>query len=147
VALVVVPGIAAAGAGMGRDTADEAQIVIDAKQVEKKVVAAYNDRKWDELPPLFAEDAVLLATNHEPVRGRDAIVSYYKSARDVAGEINDGWQFLRVTGSGHFANLAGLITLGSGRIRLWYTDTYERQPDGSVRLVVNAFAFPEEPVK
>jgi len=30
---------------------------------------------------------------------------------------------------------------------LWYTDTYERQSDGSVQLVVNAFAFPEEPVK
>lgn len=95
---------------------------------------------------MFAEDALLLSPNHEPVRGRDAIVEFYKNARDVVGEINEGWKFLRVEGSGNFANLAGLITLGSGRIRLWYTDSYERQPDGSVQMIVNAFAFTERPV-
>jgi ketosteroid isomerase-like protein len=145
--LVVVPGIAVAGAGTGQDTDHEAQIVTDAKRVEKAVVAAYNERKWDEMAPLFAEDAVLLPPNDEPVRGRDAVVGYYKSYRDVVGEINEGWKFLRVTGTGNTANLAGLVTLGSGRIRMWYTDTYERQPDGSVQMAVNAFAFPERPVE
>jgi ketosteroid isomerase-like protein len=144
--VVLAPGIAVAGAGTGGDADDGAQIVADAKRVEMAIVAAYNDKKWDELPPLFAEDALLLPPNHEPVRGRDAIVEYYKSGRDVFGEINEGWEFLRVKGSGNFASLAGLVTLGSGGIRLWYTDLYERQPDGSVQMVVNAFAFPERPV-
>jgi ketosteroid isomerase-like protein len=144
--VVLAPGIAVAGAGTGGDADDGAQIVADAKRVEMAIVAAYNDKRWDELPPLFAEDALLLPPNHDPVRGRDAIVEYYKSGRDVLGKINEGWEFLRVKGSGNFASLAGLVTLGSGGIRLWYTDLYERQPDGSVQMVVNAFAFPERPV-
>src|SRR5688572_19627128 len=81
--VVLAPGIAVAGAGTGGDADDGAQIVADAKRVEMAIVAAYNDKRWDELPPLFAEDALLLPPNHEPVRGRDGIVEYYKSARDV----------------------------------------------------------------
>jgi ketosteroid isomerase-like protein len=144
--LILAPGAPGAGAGTGHNTDDEAQIVSDAKRVEIAVVDAYNARKWDELRPLFAEDVLLLAPNHEPVRGRDAILEYYKMSRDSFGEINDGWKFLRVTGGGTFASLAGEITIGSGRIRLWYTDLYERQPDGSLQLTVNAFAFPERAV-
>jgi ketosteroid isomerase-like protein len=146
VVLIAVPGIAVAGAGTGGATDDDTQMVAEAKRVEIAIVTAYNDRKWDQLPPLFAEDALLLAPNQEPVRGRDAVVAYYESLRDVVGEINEGWEFLRVKGNGTSASLTGLVTLGPGRIRLWYTDLYERQPDGTVQMAVNAFAFPEQPV-
>ena len=141
--VVLAPGVAVAGAGTGGDADDGAQIVADAKRVEMAIVDAYNDRKWDELSPLFAEDGLLLPPNEEPIRGRSAIVEFYKSGRDVYGEINEGWEVLRVKGSGDVASLAGVVTLGHGRVRLWYTDLYERQPDGSVQMVVNAFAFPE----
>jgi hypothetical protein len=94
---------------------------------------------------LFAEDGVLLSGNAEPIRGRAAIVEFYKSGRDVYGQINEGWEVLRVEGSGTLANLTGVVTLGPGRIRLWYTGSYERQPDGSMQMVVNAFALPERP--
>ena len=142
---VLAPGVAVAGAGTGGDANDGAQMVADAQRVEKAIVAAYNNRRWDELPSLFAEDGVLLSGNAEPIRGRAAIVEFYKSGRDVYGQINEGWEVLRVEGSGTLANLTGVVTLGPGRIRLWYTDSYERQPDGSMQMVVNAFALPERP--
>ena len=64
----------------------------------------------------------------------------------MVGEINDGWEHLRVQGSGTSATLTGIVTLGSGRVRVWYSDLYERQPDGSVQLAVNAIAFAQRPV-
>jgi ketosteroid isomerase-like protein len=145
-AVIAVPGIAAAGGRTGGDTGDATQMVAQAKRVEIAIVTAYNDRRWDELPPLFAEDAVLLLSNHEPIHGRDAVAGYYETLRDVVGEINDGWEHLRVQGSGTSATLTGIVTLGSGRVRVWYSDLYERQPDGSVQLAVNAIAFAQRPV-
>ena len=144
--VIAVPGVSVAGAGVGRDTDEVAQMVADAKRVEIAVVTAYNDRKWDQLPPLFAEDAVLLLPHHEPIHGRDAVAGYYEALRDVVGEINDGWEHLRVQGSATSATLTGIVTLGSGRVRVWYSDLYERRPDGSVQMAVNAIAFTQRPV-
>ena len=144
-AVIAMPGIAAGG-GMGGDTGDATQMVAEAKRVEIAIVTAYNDRRWDQLPPLFAEDAVLLLSNHEPIHGRDAVAGYYETLRDVVGEINEGWEFLRVQGTGMSATLTGIVTLGSGRVRVWYSDLYERQPDGSVQLAVNAIGFAQRPV-
>lgn len=144
--VIAVPGVSVAGAGVGGDTDEVARMVADAKRVEIAVVTAYNDRKWEQLPPLFAEDAVLLLSHHEPIHGRDAVAGYYETLRDVVGEINDGWEHLRVQGSATSATLTGIVTLGSGRVRVWYSDLYERQPDGSVQLAVNAIAFTQRPV-
>jgi ketosteroid isomerase-like protein len=141
VVLILTPGIAGAGAGTGGDTDDDAQMVADAKLAESAIVAGYNDKKWDELRALYSEAALLLPPNHEPVQGRDAIIEYFQSIRDVTGEIDDGVEYLRLKGSGNFAVLAGKITFQSGRVRMTYNDLYERQPDGSVLLAVNQIAF------
>jgi ketosteroid isomerase-like protein len=144
--VVLAPGIAVAGAGTGAGTNDDTQIVAEAKRAESAFVVAYNDKNWDALRSVFAEDLLLLAANAEPIKGRDAIVEYFKNARDAFGEINDGHEHLSVNGSGKVARLAGVLTAGPGRIRVWYSDIYERQPDGSVRFAVKAFAFPERAV-
>ena len=67
-ALILVPGIAGAVAGTGGDADDDAQMVADAKRTESAIVAAWNDKKWDELGPLYAEDALVLPPNHEGPR-------------------------------------------------------------------------------
>ncbi len=141
VVLILAPGIAGAGAGTGGATDDDAQMVADAKLAESAIVAGYNDKKWDELRALYSEDALLLPPNHEPVQGRDAIIEYFQSIRDITGEIDDGLEYLRLKGSGSFAVLAGKITFQSGQVRMTYNDLYERQPDGSVLLAVNEIAF------
>jgi len=144
--LILVPSMAGAGVGTGGDTDDDAQMIADAKRTDRAVVVAYNNKNWDELGPLWAEDALVLPPNHEPVRGRDAIIEYLRDARDVFGPIDDGWEHIRVKASGTFASLAGLFTLQSGHVRLTYAQLYERQPDGSVLLAVDQFNFRERPV-
>lgn len=144
--VVLAPGIAVAGGGSSGGTDDNAQIVAEAKRAESAFVVAYNGKNWDALRSVFAEDLLLLAANAEPIKGRDAIVDYFKNARDGFGKINDGHEHLSVNGSGKLARLAGVLSAGPGRIRVWYSDIYERQPDGSVRFAVKAFAFPERAV-
>ncbi|HEU5449850.1 MAG TPA: nuclear transport factor 2 family protein [Acidimicrobiia bacterium] len=141
--VVLAPGIAVAGAGTGGDTDDDVQIVDEAKQAESAFVIAYNDRNWDAFRSVLAEDVLVLAPNAEPINGRDAAVEYFKSARDAFGEINDGHEHLSVNGSGNLARLAGVLTAGPGRVRVWYSDLYELQPDGSVLFRVKAFGFPQ----
>src|SRR2546429_6576151 len=49
VVLIVVPGVAVAGAGTGGRTNEDDQMVAAAKQTQRAIAAAYNDKKWDEL--------------------------------------------------------------------------------------------------
>src|SRR5246127_4575986 len=72
VALVLAPGIASAVAATGGAADDDAQLIAAAKRTESGIVATWNDKKWNELSRLYAEDAVVLAPNHEPVQGRGA---------------------------------------------------------------------------
>jgi len=144
--VVLAPGIADAVAGTGGDTDDGVQIVAEAKQAESAFVVAYNDKNWDALRSVFAEDVLLLAPNAEPINGRNAAVEYFKSLRDAVGKVNDGHEHLTVNGSGSLARLAGVLTVGPGRIRVWYSDLYELQPDGSVLFKVKAVGFPQRAV-
>jgi ketosteroid isomerase-like protein len=142
VVLVVVAGIAVAGAGTGGGT-DDAQMIADARQSQRAVYAAYNDKKWDELRLLFAEDAIMLPPNHEPIRGRDAIIEFVRSGRDVVGEIDWSGEesAQRVEVSGKLVNFVYQFTAQSGRVRLMSNVIYERQPDGSVLVSVDEPSF------
>ena len=146
VVLIVVPSVAVAGAGTGGSTNEGDQMVAAARRTERAILVAVNDKKWDELRTLYSEDAVLMPPNHEPVQGRDAIVEYIRSLRDVAGKLDDGEEYLRVKASGDLASLAVTFSANSGHLRMTDTELYERQPDGSVVMAVEQFGFRERPV-
>ncbi len=135
-----------AGTEAGGGSHADAHMVADAMRTEHDSVAAYNDRRWHELRAFYAEDAIVLPPNHEPIRGRDAIVEYLRGLRDVAGPGDlDSFETVRVTATGTLANLVRNFTLRSGRIHLVSTAVYERQTDGSVLLGVDQLAFRERP--
>jgi ketosteroid isomerase-like protein len=146
VVLVVVPGMAVAGTGTGGASDDEAALIAAAKRTEAAIVTAINDRKWDALGALYAPDAVLLPPNHEPVVGRDAIVDFIRSVRDVVGKLDYAVDYVRVEASGNFASMAVTFSANSGHLRMTDAELYERQPDGSLVMVVETFAFREQPV-
>ena len=73
-------------------------------------------------------------------------MEFFKSVRDVAGAIDDGYEYIRVKGSGKIASLTGYFTTQSGHVRMTYADVYERQPDGSVLMTVNQFGLRERAV-
>src|SRR3954451_24991625 len=78
--LFAAPGIASAGDD-NAEKSDEAQIA-EGVAMQQKFVEAYNAKAWDKVGALYAEDAIAIPPNHEPIKGRAAIVEYWKSVRD-----------------------------------------------------------------
>lgn len=140
--LLVSPGLARAGSGTGGGADDDTRMIADARRVMHATVGAYNDKRWDELRALYTADAVALLPNHDPIRGRDAIIEFLRGVRDVVGPIDDAsFESVRARASGKMADLIDRFTTGSGRVR-WVADgLYERQPDGSVLFGVDQVGF------
>jgi hypothetical protein len=160
VVLIVLPGMAVGGAGTtGND--DEARMIADATRTEMAVATAYNDRRWDDMWALFAEDALVIFPNRDPIRGRDAIIEFSRQVRDVIGPF-DGPRFehLRTSGAGgrlahivatftmrsgavrlRLAHIVAIFTMRSGAVRLIYDGLYERQPDRRVLMAVEHDSF------
>lgn len=49
----------------------------DVPVVVREYFAAVNDRRFDDMPALFAEDAELRPVGSAPLRGRDEVAAYY----------------------------------------------------------------------
>jgi ketosteroid isomerase-like protein len=142
VVLVVVPGVAVVAAGAGGTSTDNDPMIADAMKTEHGIIAAYNDKRWDQLGPLYAPDATMVPPNHEPVQGRDAIVEYLRSVRDAAGPVTEpNTEPVRIRSSSNLANVIGRFSLQSGRLRLTANELFERQADGSVLCGVDEFSF------
>jgi ketosteroid isomerase-like protein len=147
VAFTAVPGIAAAGAGTGQHSDDDAAMLADVLRVVHTNFATYNDRKWDEFRLTYAEDAVFLLQNQDPVRGRDAITETHRRVRDAFGPVDlDSIKVVRARANGKIANLVYTFTAQSGHVRALANVFYERQPDGSVVLAVDQPGFREQPL-
>jgi uncharacterized protein (TIGR02246 family) len=102
-----------------------------------RYVAASNRGDADALMELYAEDAVLLPPDHEPIEGREAIGEFWRQGTDQGLEVST----LRVDSDGKLGYLVG-------RYRLPATDTepadsgkyvmcLERQTDGSWKLTAD----------
>jgi ketosteroid isomerase-like protein len=139
--LLLAPRLA--GAGTGNDGRDDAQMRADAMRVEHAIAVAYNDKKWEDLRTLYADDALGLPPNHDPVHGGDAWVAYLRGARDLVGPLDEAsFQPVHVSVTdGRVAHVVGEFTMQSGRVRMVYTGLYERRADGSVVLAVDQFGF------
>jgi len=81
----------------------------------------------------------MLPPNHEPIRGRAAILAYLKSIRDVAGDAQTGDHLMRGTPSGNTVSWVGLYIFG--KLRITSHELYVRQPDGSMRNAVDMFGY------
>ena len=94
------------------------------------------------------DDALLAPPNHDPLRGRDAIVGYVRSVRDVFGAIdNSSIEHLRMKGAGgEMAQVLETFTAQSGHIHVTDLSLYRRQTDGSVLITVEQFGFLERAV-
>lgn len=144
VALLVV-GIAGAHSGTAGATTADPDLAAQAKRVEDAATRAYNERKWDELRALYAEDAILILPNHEPVRGPAAIVAFLRTMRDVFGEIVFV-DMLRASASGTLASLVATYTAYGGQTRFVAHEAFERQSDGVMRVVADMFGS-RDPLK
>jgi uncharacterized protein (TIGR02246 family) len=87
------------------------------RELERKYDAAYNSRNPAAVASLYAEDARILAPDHEVINGRRAIEQYYK-AEFAANPTKSETTLLEVIGDGDFPFETGT----------WVN----RNPDGTV---------------
>ena len=102
-----------------------------------RYVAASNEGDAEALTELYAEDAVLLPPNHEPIHGREAIGEFWQQGTDTGLEVST----LRLEVEGNVAYLIGRYRLppteqeeaDSGQ----YVLCLKRQTDGTWKLTAD----------
>ena len=135
--------VLAAAAGRGLEAcrpADPQAAGSDRRGVEAAVqryVEASNQGDADALAALYADDAVLLPPDHEPIRGRDAIGEFWRQGTDEGLEVTT----LAVEVEGNLGYLVGRYHLpataeepaDSGK----YVMCLRRQRDGAWKLTAD----------
>jgi uncharacterized protein (TIGR02246 family) len=102
-----------------------------------RYVAASNEGDAEALTELYAEDAVLLPPDHEPIHGREAIGEFWQQGTDTGLEVST----LRLEVEGDIAYLVGRYRLppieqeeaDSGQ----YVLCLKRQSDGTWKLTAD----------
>jgi uncharacterized protein (TIGR02246 family) len=102
-----------------------------------RYVAASNEGDAEALAELYADDALLLPPDHEPIHGREAIVEFWRQGTDEGLEVRT----LRLEVNGDVAYLVGRYRLppteeeaaDSGQ----YVLCLKRQPDGAWKLTAD----------
>jgi len=147
-AVLLTAGVPLAASSAGDATPDggaaaaEDPMIRDTRKLIDRQVRLWNENKLDELVAgHYTEDAVMLPPNHEPIRGRDAILAYIKRIRDVAGEFDKGEYLIRATVSAHSVSWVGQYSLRGGTLRITSHELFMRQPDGSMRNAVDMFGY------
>jgi ketosteroid isomerase-like protein len=140
VPILVVPGAMSAQAD-DEARSDAAAMVAEAVRMEQTLIDRYNARKFDELGAFWAEDAIALPPNQEPIRGRAAIVEYFRENRDTLGEAALISPPLASSVSGNLVAVMPEYTGHQGRLRVVAHELFERQPDGSLLCIQDQWGF------
>lgn len=140
VSILVVPGALSAQAG-DEAGSDAAAMVAEAVRMQQRFIEQYNARKFDEMGAFWAEDAIALPPNHEPIRGRAAIVEYFRELRDTFGEGELSGAPLASSVSGNLVAVVPQYSAHQGQLRVVAHELFERQPDGSLRCIQDMFGF------
>ena len=137
--LAPVPGTAAAAGDGG---AQVTGAVAEAMRMDQTFVQLFNERKFDELVAVYyVENAIVVAPNHEPIRGRAAIADYFRGVRDAFGDIEVSAEPWRASASGSLVSVVGKYAGQAGHIRATSHELFERQSDGSLKCTVDMFGF------
>lgn len=139
--VVVASGVDRAGSDPAKAESRQRDPIAEATAVQHKLVEFYNGRKWDELGALYLEDAIAVPPNHEPIHGRAAIVEYWKSIRDIAGEGQCGESLEGIISGNLVALVSDSCSAHSGQLGLTAHELYERQADGSLRYKFDMFGL------
>jgi ketosteroid isomerase-like protein len=132
-----------AGAARVQAAAAEDPMITETRKAIEAFVQRWNDNKLEEMVAAhYVDDAVILPPNHEPIRGRDAILAFFKGVRDVVGPFDKGDYIIQATANENDSvSWVGQYTFQGGRLRFTTHELYLRQPDGSMRCAVDMFGY------
>jgi SnoaL-like protein len=146
VAAVVAAGVplAAWAAGdpgdEGRISAAEESMVAAARRGEERFRELWNADKLDQLvAEIYTDESVVVPPNHEPVRGRAAIREFLQPVRYQLGEFSKEDYSCHPTSSEKVVSMFCLYKFRSGTLQYNAHEAWQRQPDGSVRNMVDMF--------
>ena len=146
-AVAASSGIGGAGIPGARAAAADDTMIREAMRMDQRFVQLWNENKLDELVQFwYADDALVIPPNHEPFRGHSAILAYYKSLRDSLGELEGGTETFAASSSGSLVSVVGKYSVRFGRLRFTSHELLQRQPDGSLKGIVDMFGF-RDPVQ
>jgi uncharacterized protein (TIGR02246 family) len=133
--LVLVGGLLAGCGGRGRPEEPGSREAIET--AVRRYVAASNQGDAKALAALYADDAMLLPPDHEPIQGREAIGAFWSRGTDEGLEVTT----LTIEVDGDLGYLVGRYNLpatdeepaDSGK----YVMCLKRQRDGSWKLTAD----------
>ena len=116
------------------------QNMVDATQrTFGRFVELWNGDKIDQLvSEVYGEHPILIPPNHEAIYGRAETAEYLKGARAASGEIDEESVVFAINSSEKTVSLAGRYDFRAG-LRVNSHQLYQRQTDGTARLVVDMF--------
>ncbi len=116
--------------------------VLTPEEMDVEFVRLWNENKFDELGDFYyAENALLMPPNHEPIRGRKNIVEELKGLRQTFGEFQTGVRPLQVVEAGDLTSIVNQGVLVQGGVRTVMHEAFERQADGSWKVIVDMPGF------
>jgi ketosteroid isomerase-like protein len=145
-AVLIIAGAPLAAASNASDARDaglraaaaEDPMVTATRKLLERFIQLWNENKLEEMVAgHYTEDAVVLPPNHEPIRGRQAILAFYKSLRDAVGQFDKGDYLIQSTPSGNTVSWVAQYSFHGGKLRYVAHELYVRQPDGSMRCAVD----------
>lgn len=132
-ALTVMPTTVKAGA--------QARI-LSAVEMDEEFVKLWNASKLDELVEFYyVDDAVVVPPNHELIKGKKNIYEFFKGLRPSLGELQTGLEHHQVVVTDDMTSVVGNYAAYNGGMRITSHEVFQRQADGTLRVIVDMFGF------
>ena len=123
----------------GRTAAEDATVAATWRG-DERFRELWNAERLDQLvAEIFTDESVLVPPNHEPVRGRAAIREFLQTARYELGEFSKDDYSCHPTSSETLVSMFCLYKFRSGTLQFNAHEAWQRQPDGSMRNMVDMF--------
>jgi ketosteroid isomerase-like protein len=117
------------------------QRVLTPEEMDVEFVRLWNENKLDELGEFYyAENALLMPPNHEPIRGKKAIVEELKGLRQAFGEMCC-LRPMQVVQSEGLTSIGTNFASLQGGVRIVAHEAFQRQVDGSWKVIVDMVGF------
>jgi ketosteroid isomerase-like protein len=123
-------------------TVTASERILTPEEMDVEYVRLFNENKLDELGQFYyAENALFMPPNQEPIRGKQEIVERLKELRQVYGQFQTGLRPLQVVETERMASVVGNFAFLNGGIRIVSHETFQRQVDGSWKAIVDMPGF------
>lgn len=107
----------------------------DPAKMDGAFIELWNAQRFDEIRAMFADDVVYAFPNHEPFRGPDAILAFFKQLRPLVGDFAPGVEVYTAARKADLYVQMVSYTTKDG-VRINESESMARQPDGTWKYIL-----------